>query len=342
MKKILPLIASSLVALSASALTISEKTTFTGTEVLNEKLTINSVLYTIGDGTAKSSLTVSQSSSPIANNGRILVSAGSELIVQTTSKQSWSTVSPSGKMDIYGTVIFDHIGGGDPFVCTVSTGKTFNLFSGGTLKVQGVGSGGIDVNGGTMNLKTGSTVDISSGLFFLRNSSGSTTLNVQEGVTFKNGFKVTLGTGSISTLNLSEANNITISRFALKNDCKFTLVLPKTSLVFKEFTIENANSFTGIEEIILKEFQNDIIKINNAANLTIIDDEYLSVVGKKIKLTAYDTNDNLITLSEGDHWEFSNGYLNLVMTSVVVPEPAEWAVIFGGIALGLAIYRRRK
>ena len=33
-----------------------------------------------------------------------------------------------------------------------------------------------------------------------------------------------------------------------------------------------------------------------------------------------------------------NGYL----LSVAVPEPAEWAMIFGGIALGLAIYRRRK
>ena len=27
---------------------------------------------------------------------------------------------------------------------------------------------------------------------------------------------------------------------------------------------------------------------------------------------------------------------------VAVPEPAEWAVIFGAIALGLAVYRKRK
>ena len=30
------------------------------------------------------------------------------------------------------------------------------------------------------------------------------------------------------------------------------------------------------------------------------------------------------------------------IATIVVPEPAEWAMIFGGIALGLAIYRRRK
>ena len=34
-----------------------------------------------------------------------------------------------------------------------------------------------------------------------------------------------------------------------------------------------------------------------------------------------------------------NGYL---LSAVAVPEPAEWTMIFGGIALALAVYRRRK
>ena len=38
----------------------------------------------------------------------------------------------------------------------------------------------------------------------------------------------------------------------------------------------------------------------------------------------------------------SGNSLNVFFTTVAVPEPAEWAMIFGGIALGLAIYRRRK
>ena len=29
-------------------------------------------------------------------------------------------------------------------------------------------------------------------------------------------------------------------------------------------------------------------------------------------------------------------------SAIAVPEPAEWAVIFGTLALGFAIYRRRK
>ncbi|MBQ2721572.1 MAG: PEP-CTERM sorting domain-containing protein [Opitutales bacterium] len=38
----------------------------------------------------------------------------------------------------------------------------------------------------------------------------------------------------------------------------------------------------------------------------------------------------------------SGNALNVFFTNVAVPEPAEWAMIFGALALGLAIYRRRK
>ena len=38
----------------------------------------------------------------------------------------------------------------------------------------------------------------------------------------------------------------------------------------------------------------------------------------------------------------SDGNSLSVIFSVAVPEPAEWAMIFGALALGLAIYRRRK
>ena len=45
-----------------------------------------------------------------------------------------------------------------------------------------------------------------------------------------------------------------------------------------------------------------------------------------------------ITWTEDFMYE-GNSYLRI---GVAVPEPAEWAMVFGGIALGLAIYRRRK
>ena len=51
------------------------------------------------------------------------------------------------------------------------------------------------------------------------------------------------------------------------------------------------------------------------------------------RATFYDENMNEIQVTvRSDGW----------LTAVVVPEPAEWAMILGGIALGLAVYRRRK
>ena len=52
------------------------------------------------------------------------------------------------------------------------------------------------------------------------------------------------------------------------------------------------------------------------------------------KLEIYDTNDELVSASQiscKDGWLRYN-----------IPEPAEWAAVFGAIALGLAVYRRRK
>ncbi len=41
-------------------------------------------------------------------------------------------------------------------------------------------------------------------------------------------------------------------------------------------------------------------------------------------------------------WDLNDAGTGYILSYVTVPEPAEWAAIFGAIALGLAVYRRRK
>jgi len=41
-------------------------------------------------------------------------------------------------------------------------------------------------------------------------------------------------------------------------------------------------------------------------------------------------------------WSLKDGFLSHSAFATAVPEPAEWAMIFGMLALGLAMYRRRK
>ena len=80
----------------------------------------------------------------------------------------------------------------------------------------------------------------------------------------------------------------------------------------------------------------------------VIDDNTLSISGKcsgldyGTALYAFNTDDGQdLKISE----VYDNGALTgfmLTTASAVVPEPAEWAMIFGGIALAVAVYRRRK
>ena len=57
-----------------------------------------------------------------------------------------------------------------------------------------------------------------------------------------------------------------------------------------------------------------------------------------LTLIGYDKDQNLL---DANSWYIdNNGFL--ANYALAVPEPAEWAMIFGGIALGFAIYRRRK
>ena len=90
----------------------------------------------------------------------------------------------------------------------------------------------------------------------------------------------------------------------------------------------------------LKTFHIDF----NLADDIVLDKQY-RVFTAKNTLNTNGTSLDLITSTNnlGYDAEFSVADNSLyVIFSTAVPEPAEWAMIFGALALGLAIYRRRK
>ena len=90
----------------------------------------------------------------------------------------------------------------------------------------------------------------------------------------------------------------------------------------------------------LKTFHIDF----NLADDIVLDKQY-RVFTAKNTLNTNGTSLDLITSTNnlGYDVEFSVADNSLyVIFSTAVPEPAEWAMIFGVLALGLAIYRRRK
>ena len=91
-----------------------------------------------------------------------------------------------------------------------------------------------------------------------------------------------------------------------------------------------------LANLILTDFANDIVKIDDIQMDSGCDISGGVITKGKSTITiiAYDKSGELLS---GGVWQHQNGYLNYV-----IPEPAEWAAIFGAIALAMAVYRRRK
>ena len=81
----------------------------------------------------------------------------------------------------------------------------------------------------------------------------------------------------------------------------------------------------GDGELRIHNFKEETIKVSGKES------SVLAGIEKYVKL--YDNNGTLL-----GNATLSNGWITLV----AVPEPAEWAMILGALALGLAVYRRRK
>ncbi len=134
----------------------------------------------------------------------------------------------------------------------------------------------------------------------------------------------TLSSNDISDTALIVKANNEFGGLALGADTTFTLDIA-SGIVFsvgKITTIDNNYSF------ILDNFDNNSLRITNMTKEEIE------------KLTFYEKNGNDISLLdfsvdnavEGGFW----------VNSAAVPEPAEYATIFGCLAWALAVYRRRK
>ncbi|MBO5254300.1 MAG: hypothetical protein J6B07_00575 [Opitutales bacterium] len=99
----------------------------------------------------------------------------------------------------------------------------------------------------------------------------------------------------------------------------FTITLNGNVATFETIFTEN------FSEIIISDFQNDLFRITEKDTIGSIDIK---------KITAMQGT-NKVDVS----WADMGGYYALV--SGVVPEPAEWAMIFGAIALAFVAYRRK-
>lgn len=140
---------------------------------------------------------------------------------------------------------------------------------------------------------------------------------------------ITVGSNSQgSRIDLSTADAVNLGTLTLQKSSAFGFILGESVV-----SLEKLNADTTAESLTLEGFQNDIFQIKDSSNLSIVDGATLRVENG----TAH-TDIALIrdaALEAGQYWTItSEGFLN------VVPESAEYAAIFGAIAIAFVLKRR--
>ena len=224
-----------------------------------------------------------------------------------------------------------------------------SVSNGGTIDQKG----GLELKGASSESLASLTVDSSAGYIKLYDNVGEDGQNYQGRLFLSgntqlvinkaNAFTRVLANGATgdTTLMMSAANNSVIvnekTRFGnfyyWNGATELTIELSDTNADAKLY-IGGISGASG-NTLTIENFADDMICFwtNDEAK----------TIGK------YDT----ITANTADGTTYGKGDLTLVkgtldgkdvyfLNRINVPEPAEWAAIFGAIALGLAVYRRRK
>lgn len=247
-----------------------------------------------------------------------------------------------------GTVVATSVGSGaSAYVLAATAGKTVTLKNGALAKVATANDFlGISL-GGTFDVQDTSKIDTRNIVFCNSNNDSSGTsravLKLASGANLTSKANILVnGSGApgalLTTARLELAkDSYEFGRLEFLRVSNIEIVLNGSSLSFTD-----VRSYTGSRvcdsNLIFTDFENGLVKLG--INESILADDgtvSLGVANTSLKISGLTKDGKALN----DGWSIdSNGYLfNL---GAVVPEPAEWAAIFGAIALAFAAYRRRK
>ena len=232
---------------------------------------------------------------------------------------------------------------GGSLINTTATNSTyaFNIYDGKTITLK---------NGGTINTSTDSFIGLTGGKIVVDATSKILAPQIM--------FAQSKGTLELShASNLASNTNICVKDLSENADAKIVLTdcgeayfiknlrpLRKSQLSIDlngaELHIANVAAYQPDAKgtdfaLTFLDFENGLVKVDGWTTELISSGEFEISAGDKITLVAYDKAGKLL---DGLWSVDASGYL----ANSAIPEPAEWAAIFGAIALGLAVYRRRK
>ena len=224
---------------------------------------------------------------------------------------------------------------------TLNSTYSFNIYEGKTITLK---------NGGTINTSTNSFIGLTGGKLIVDATSKILANQIM--------FAQSRGTLELShASNLASNTHICVKDRSANADAKIVLTdcgeayfiknlrpLRKSQLSIDlngaELHIANVAAYQPDAKgtdfaLTFLDFENGLVKVDGWTTELISSGEFEISAGDKITLVAYDKAGKLL---DGLWSVDASGYL----ANSAIPEPAEWAAIFGAIALGLAVYRRRK
>ena len=286
-------------------------------------------------------------------NGALKMSPGSSISIDANASLVMgknATFSSSGQLFNFknkGSFIYNHVNMKDNHLMLR---KTNTLYAGSTTTVVGridmagydTGSYGIQKstleiqNGATMTIKNADSSERDAKYILWGNT--QTDLRQEDAIKDENGKGVRLascsnfnGNGNVVNIYAKQTfKDLFLNPSESGNSLEINLMNDTAKLIFDaEKTTINISNGTSLK---ITGFADNKVNIGTEA------DSYNNLLAalKDGRLEIYDTSDKQL-LADVIGID-SNGWL----TITAVPEPAEWAAIFGAIALGLALYRRRK
>ncbi|MBE6411322.1 MAG: hypothetical protein E7036_02070 [Opitutales bacterium] len=329
-------------------------TTINGSVLMSNGATINTgTTLTIASGTTVFGNT--ESSNSISNTGTLNINKGA--IVRIKSKPNKDLQVDGGRVNINGIVNVD---GGKVYldVNEASKNAVAGVISGTTTLKNGASiefSKTLDrirlgiAQGGILSVSADSEI-IGNSIVFTR-TSGTSDYKQESKLILSGGDSFT---GQLIVLRRSN----TVVELAAGQDYQFTkldfhhyaggVTDVSNGIIFdlngaKSLTIGAMSYFSGVAlgDLVFKDFREGLVKIENLTDSIL---EELNTTGKgtignlTFTMSAVDGAGKVIA---GD-WSLKDGFLSHSAFATAVPEPAEWAMIFGMLALGLAMYRRRK
>ena len=243
-----------------------------------------------------------------------------------------------------GTVVATSGSGSSAYVLAATAGKTVTLKNGAKAKVTTATDFLCISLGGTFDVQDTSKIDTSKIVFYNSNDDSSGTsravLKLASGANLTSKADILVnGKGALLTtarLELAK-DSYEFGMLEFLRVSNIEIVINGSSISFTD-----VRSYSGSRDcdsnLIFTDFENGLVKLGINESILAADGTIsLGVANTSLKISGLTKDGKALN----DGWSIdSNGYLfNL---GAVVPEPSEWAAIFGALALAFAAYRRRK